>query len=43
MESKLHQHGSKILPTGVKVKIQIFQNMVMSHTKLKGITNAASW
>ena len=26
-----------------KVKIQFFQNMVMLHIKLKGITDAATW
>ena len=25
------------------VKIKLFQNMVMLHIKLKGITNAAKW
>ena len=29
-------------PWGV-VKIQFFQNTVMLHIKLKGITNAATW
>ena len=28
---------------GQKVKIQLFQNMVMLHIKLKGITIAATW
>ena len=28
---------------GMEVKIQLFQNMVMLHIKLKGITNAATW
>ena len=28
---------------GKKVKIQLFQNMVMLHIKLKGIMNAATW
>ena len=28
---------------GQEVKIQLFQNMVMLHIKLKGITNAATW
>ena len=28
---------------GQKVKIELFQNMVMLHMKLKGITNAATW
>ena len=28
---------------GVKGQIQLFQNMVMLHIKLKGITNAAAW
>ena len=29
-------------PMGQKVKIQFFQNMVMLHIKLKGITNTAT-
>ena len=28
---------------GQKIKIQIFQNMVMLRIKLKGIKNAATW
>ena len=28
---------------GQKVKIQLFQNIVMLHITLKGITNAATW
>ena len=28
---------------GQKVKIQLFQNMVMLHIELKGITNEATW
>ena len=28
---------------GQKIKIQLFQNMVMLHNKLKGISNAATW
>ena len=28
---------------GQEVKIQLFQNMVILHIKLKGITNAATW
>ena len=28
---------------GQKVKIQLFQNMVMLHIKLNCITNAATW
>ena len=28
---------------GQKVKIQLFQNMVMLHFILNGITNAATW
>ena len=28
---------------GQKVKIQLFQNMVMLHIKIKGITIAATW
>ena len=28
---------------GQKVKIELFQNTVMLHIKLKRITNAASW
>ena len=49
----MQQHGSKYFarrppPTrpwrwGQKVKILLFQNMVMLHIKLKGITNAATW
>ena len=30
-------------PGGQKVKIQLFQNMVMLHIKFKDITNAAQW
>ena len=30
-------------PRGQKVKIQVFQNNVMMHIKLKGITIAATW
>ena len=30
-------------PWGQKVKIQLFQDTVMLHIKLKGITNAAIW
>ena len=30
-------------PMGQKVEIQLFQNMVMLHVKLKAITNAATW
>ena len=26
-----------------KVKIQLFQNMVMLHIKLKGVMNTAAW
>ena len=46
------QHSSKYFacrpptPTckwGQKVKIQLFQNMVMLHIKLNGITNSATW
>ena len=48
------QHGSKYYarrappppppdPGGQKVKIQLFQNMVILHTKLKAITNAVTW
>ena len=28
---------------GQKIKTQLFQNMVMLHNKLKGISNAATW
>ena len=28
---------------GVKGKIKLFQNIVMLHIKLKGITDAATW
>ena len=28
---------------GQKIKIQLFQNMIMLHIKLKGIMNAATW
>ena len=28
---------------GDGVKVQLFQNMVMLHIKLKGTTNAATW
>ena len=28
---------------GQKVKIQLFQNNIMLHIKLKGIANAATW
>ena len=28
---------------GLKVKIQLFQNMVVLHTKLKGMTHAIAW
>ena len=28
---------------GQKLKIQLLQNIVMLHIKLKGITNAATW
>ena len=45
------QQGSKyfarsptpLKPRGQKVKIQRFQNDVMLHIKLKGMTNAATW
>ena len=49
------QHGSKNYarrppppppprrPWGQKVKIQLFQNMVILHIKLKAITNAVTW
>ena len=49
----MQQHGSKDfarkpLPQdprvwGQKIKTQLFQNMVMLHNKLKGISNAATW
>ena len=47
----MHQHGTKYfakrsppwtLGCGQKVKIQLYQNMVMLHIKLKGMTNAAT-
>ena len=47
----MQQHGSKYftcrplprsLGWGQKVKIQLFQNMVMLHIKLNGIMNAAT-
>ena len=31
------------LTLGQKAKIQLFQNDVMLHIQLKGITNAATW
>ena len=34
---------SSPLGLGQIVKIQLFQNMVVVHIKLKGITNAATW
>ena len=51
---RMQQHGSKYFmctsPSpqdprvwGPKVKIQLFQNMIMLHIKLKGIMNAATW
>ena len=30
-------------PGGQKVKIQLFQNMVIVHIKLKAIMNAVTW
>ena len=30
-------------PGGQKVKIKLFQNMVILHIKLKAITNAVTW
>ena len=30
-------------PGGQKVKIQLFQNMVLLHIKLKAITNVVTW
>ena len=52
-DSRMQQHDSKYFapsPTppdpggwGQKVSIQLFQNMVMLHIRLKGITNAATW
>ena len=45
----MQQHSSKYFappppdPEGHKVKIQLLQNMVMLHIKLKGIRNAAPW
>ena len=47
----MHQHCSKYLPIdplpgpcggGHKVKIQLFQNVVMLRINLKGMTNAAT-
>ena len=44
---EMQQHGSKyFLPAGpltLGVKINYFQNVVLLHIKLKGITNAAAW
>ena len=51
---RIQQHGSKYFahtpsPSpwpccwGQKVKIQLFQNMIMLHIKLKRITNVATW
>ena len=45
------QHGTKYYarrppppnPWGQKVKIQLFQMMVILHIKLKAITNAVTW
>ena len=31
------------LRDGVEAKIKLFQNMVMLHIKLKGMTHAATW
>ena len=51
MESRILQHDNNFLPVdphsldpggGVKKSIQLFQNMVMLHIKLNGITNAAT-
>ena len=49
----MQQYGSKYFACrppspdrggwGQKVKIQLFQNMVMLHIKLKGMTNAATY
>ena len=45
----MQQFGSKYLarrppdPKGQNVQIQPFQNYVMLHIKLNGITNAATW
>ena len=34
---------ARLWGSGQKVKIQLFQNMVMLHIKLNGITNAVTW
>ena len=38
-----HRPPSRPWGWGQKVRIQIFQNMVMLHIKLKGMTHAATW
>ena len=52
MESRMQQHGSKYFARrppnwpwgwGQKIKIQLFQNMVMLHIKLKRTINATTW
>ena len=51
IESQMQQNGSKYFAcrppltfgVGSKVKIQLFQNMVMFHIKLNGTTNAGEW
>ena len=35
--------GMRKVPQTMGIKIQLFQNMVMLHIKLKGITNAETW
>ena len=48
----MQQHGSKYFARrpppldpggGVKIQLLFFQNMVMLHIKLKGISNEATW
>ena len=48
----MQQYGNKYFarspappldPGGQKIEIQLFQNMIMLHIKLKGIANAAIW
>ena len=39
----LHADSPLTLGLGLKVKIQLFQNIVMLHTKLKVMTHAGAW
>ena len=39
----LHAYPPPPMTIGDGVKIQLFQNMIMLHIKLKGTTNAALW